>query len=108
MKDPADGLLLSPALADDEKDWTIGDLVELDPEERVGVRCRFRDLQESCRFKRRKVPGSVSGAVGLAVELVDDAAVATSPCAGSSSHARFDELTQELSITRTEVVSLTA
>lgn len=45
----------------------------------------------------------MSKAVVLAVELVGDAAVATSPCAGSSSQTR-----KKLSRTRVEAVSLTA
>lgn len=51
---------------------------------RVGGKRLLSALQESCHVKRWKVLGSVSEAVGLAVELIDGAAVAKSPGAGSS------------------------
>lgn len=61
----------SPAVPDNEEDWTMGSLVEVDAEERIGMKRRVRDLQESCLVKRRKVRKSVVETVGLAVELVD-------------------------------------
>lgn len=79
MKEPVGSLSLSSVLPDDEEDWIIGDLVAVGAGKRVGVKRRLQDLQESCRIKKRKVPGSVSVAVGLAGELVDEALVATLP-----------------------------
>lgn len=76
----------SPSLAvlpgdipNNEKDWTLGDLVKVAAEKRVGVKRRLRELQDTCRNKRRKVPTSVAEAVGLAVELVDRGGVPPSP-----------------------------
>lgn len=65
-------------------------------------------MQESRRIRRRKVPGGVSKAVGLAVKLVDDVAAPTLPGTRSSSQPRIGELTQELSKFKMEVVSITA
>lgn len=95
-------------MPNDEGDGMIGDLVEVGAGERVGAKRRLQDLLEFCRIKRRKVSGSVSETVGLAVELVDGTAVATTPGADLSSKQRIDELTQELSKTRVKVVLLTA
>lgn len=75
----------SPVGPHDEEGWTIGDLVEVDTEGRIGDMCRLRDLLEPCRIKRRKAPGSASEAVSLAVKLVVVAAAATLPGVGSSS-----------------------
>lgn len=52
---PVDRSPLGSAAPDDEDDWTMGDLVVVDAEERVGVKCRPRDLQKSCRVKGQKV-----------------------------------------------------
>lgn len=108
VEEPVKGSPYSPAVAVVEEDGTIGNLVKVDVVERVGVRRRLYHLQEPCSAKWRRLPGSVSNAVVLVVELIDDAAVATLPCAGLNNQPRFNELTQELSNTRVEVVSLTA
>lgn len=108
VENPAKCLLSSSVKPDDEEYWTIGDLVEAGPDGRVGVERLLHDLQDSCCVKKRKVPESVSEAVVLAVELINDVVASTSSCAGSSIEPRINELTQELSITRVKVVSLTA
>lgn len=56
------------------EDWTLGDLDDVDAEERVGMKRRLYDLQRFCPVKMRKVPKSVVEAAELAVELVEDAA----------------------------------
>lgn len=63
------------AVPDDEEVWTMGDLVEVDSEERVGVERYLRDSQESCCVKRWKVLEIVVEAVGLDVEQFSDAVV---------------------------------
>lgn len=57
------------AMPEDEDDWNLGGAAGLDEVERVCVKRRFRDFQESCHFKRRKVPGTVTEVVELADEL---------------------------------------
>lgn len=52
-------LLSSPAVLDTEANWTVGDLVAIDAEERVGEKRRLCDLEKSCRVEMQKVPGSV-------------------------------------------------
>lgn len=98
----------SPARPGDEEDWIAGDLIEVDEEESIKVKRHLRDLQELCYIKRRKVPRRVSEAVSLSVDLVNDAAAATSPGADSSSQPTINELGQELSKSKVKVVSLTA
>lgn len=41
----ADRLPLSSAVPDDDEDWSMGVLIEVDPVERVGVKLCIRDLQ---------------------------------------------------------------
>lgn len=48
---PAKPLLSSPTVPDDEEDYCMGVLVEVDGEERVGVKRRLRDLQKTCSVK---------------------------------------------------------
>lgn len=108
LEDPAEYLLSSSAMPSDERDWAMGDLVEVEEGEQVEVKRRLRNLQELCHAKRRKVPESVSNAVGLAVELVDDAVITSSPEAGLIVDPRIDELTGQLASNRKKVVSLTA
>lgn len=57
-------------MPDDDDDWNFESAVGLEEVERAGVKRIFRDFQESCRFKLRKVPGTVAEAVELAKELV--------------------------------------
>lgn len=85
----------------------MGDLVELDSEELVGVKRRLRNLQESCRVKRWKVPEIEIEAVYLAVEPVDDT-VLTSPGAADVVDPFIDELGWQLPCTKTGVISLTS
>lgn len=84
----------------------MSDLVEIDVEERVGIKRRVRDLHESCRIKRRKVLKRVVEAVALAVGWVDDT-VATSPSAVDVADPRSDALGGQLGSTRPEVILLT-
>lgn len=65
-------------MPDDEEDLTMGGMVGADGEEHVRVKCCSRDLRESCRAERSKLPERVVEAVSLAVELVGNAVV-TSP-----------------------------
>lgn len=82
-------------------------LVEVEAEERVGVKCRLCDLQKPSRVEGRKVPETVVEAMDLAVKLADDTVV-TSPGAVDVAEPRVDELTRQLAITRPEVVLLTS
>lgn len=91
-----------------EEDWTMGDLGKNDAEERIRAKRRSRDLQKSCRAKRRSVPEGVPEAVTLAVKLVDDAVLRSSPGAGSVVDPHFDELTRKLTSPKAEVISMTA
>lgn len=81
------------AVPDDEKYWTMSDLVEADAEVQVGVKRCLRDLQEWCRVKRRNVPESIVEAVGLGVELVGDTVVAP-PDTVVVANPRTDELSE--------------
>lgn len=92
----------------DKENGTMVDLVKVKVEERVGAKRRLSDLQESCSTKRCKVPGSVSEAVGLAVELVDDAVVASPPGTDNVVDSRIDELSERSESIREKVISLTA
>lgn len=85
----------------------MGHLVEADAGERAGLKRHLHDLQECCRFKRRKVPDSVVEACGLAIEWVDDALV-VSPGAVDVADARIDELTEQLASTKVEVILITS
>lgn len=71
--------VLHDDISSDEEDWTFVDLVEIAFEERVGVKRRLRDLQDSYRNERRMVTASVAEAVGLALELVGLVDVPPSP-----------------------------
>lgn len=81
-----------------EEDWDLEDLVEMDSVERVGVKRRLRDLQDSCRTKRRRIPETIADAVGLAAELVSDVAVAPSPGKTSPVGDGTRRLTNEMSM----------
>lgn len=81
---------LSSAI-EDEKLWVLGESLEADAEERVGVKLRLRDLQESCRVKKWIVPESVVEAANLAVGLVD-ITVATSPGVADVTDSHSDDL----------------
>lgn len=54
----------------DDHDWDFEGTVGLEEVERVGVRQRLRDLQNSCHVKCRKVSGNDFKAGELANELV--------------------------------------
>lgn len=69
---------------------------------------RLCDLHDSCRAKKRKVPASVSEAVGLAAELMNDAVITSSPGAVKVVDSRIDELTGRLASTGVELLSFTA
>lgn len=97
----------SSVLPDDEEHWMMSDLVDVDAKKRVEVKRRPRYLQESCRDKRRKVAESVVEAVGLAVELVDDVAVALLD-AIEVVDPRIDELSVHLASLSLEVTSFTS
>lgn len=60
VKIPAGRLLSSPTRPNDEKDWKMSDLVEVEAKEQVKAKCRLRDLQESCHSEGRTIPESVS------------------------------------------------
>lgn len=90
----------------DKKDCTRGGSVEDEVGERGEIKRRLRALHELCRADRRKVPESVSEAVGLAVELVGSVVVASSLGAGSIYDLCSDNLTGQLASTRAEVFSL--
>lgn len=70
------------------------------------MKCRIGNLQDSCRVKRQKVPESVFGTAGVAVEQVGDVMV-VSPGAADVFDPRTDELTGQLFSTRAEVILLT-
>lgn len=74
----------------------------------MGVKQRACDCHNLCRAKKRKVPASVSEAVGLATELMRDAAKTSTPGAGNIGDPRIDKLRGQLSSTRLEVVLFTA
>lgn len=83
-------------------------LVKVEEGKQAEAKRCLSDLQELCSAKSCKVPESVSKVAGLAVELVSDAVVTSSPGAGSIFDPRIDGLTVQLGSTRTEVVSLAA
>lgn len=83
------------------------DMVEDEVEERVRVKRCLLDLQKS-GARKRKVSESVLEAVGLAVELVDDAVVALLLGRGLDNGSRIDELTEQLATIRAEFVSIAA
>lgn len=72
-------LVLPGHLPSDDEYWTLGDLVKVAAEERVGGKRHLRKLQDTCRSIRRKVLASIADAVGLAVELVGRVDVPPSP-----------------------------
>lgn len=86
----------------------MGNLVMVEEGERVEVKCRLRDLRDSLRAKRRKVPRVVAEAVPLVVELMNDAVVASSQGVGLLVNPRFSELKGRLASSFTSVVSLKA
>lgn len=66
-------LPLSPAVPNNEKDWSVSGLVEAEEGERVRVRRHLCGLQNLSRSKRCRVPASVSDALGILLELMDGA-----------------------------------
>lgn len=96
----------SLVMLSDEEDWTTGNLGKVAERQRVGDRRRFRDLQESCRARSRKVPKVVSEADGLAIELVKNVAVESSSGVDAIFDPRINGMTGQLRSTRAEVVSL--
>lgn len=84
---------------EDKENWPMGDLVEVDAEEWVGVKRRFRDSLVSCRVRRRKVLECVVEAVKVAVVMVDDTVVASPGTAGVADPC-IDELSAQWSSTR--------
>lgn len=83
------------------------DLVDVGGEKRVGGKWYLCDLQKSCCAKRRKVVQSLAEAVGLAMELDDDAVAVSSPGAGNVAKSRTDDLPKSLAYTKAEVIQLT-
>lgn len=97
---------------DDKDNWNFEGAFGLDEVVRVGVKIKFLDLQESCRVKRRKVPGTVAEAVELANKLVNQvgefgAQVAndTAPVALASVETKVVPLSDKLKKAREEAVS---
>lgn len=66
------------------------------------------DLQDLYRAEVRKHPASVSAAVDLAVEKMNDVVVTSSPGMGKIFDPRIDKLTELLASTGTEGASFTA
>lgn len=97
----------SRAVPDDKDCWAMGDLVEFDAEERIGVKCRLRYLQESCRVKGQEDLENIVQAVCLAAELIVDARIMSSG-AVDVADPRIDESTGQLASTRAEVIPLTS
>lgn len=85
----------------------MGDTVEVDAEERVGVKRRLLNLKGSSRVKRRKVPKSAVEAANLDVGLVGDTVV-TSVCVVDVADPRIAELSVPLAITKAEFILLTS
>lgn len=56
--------------AEDHDDRNLEGAVGLDKVERVGAKGRLRDFQNSCRAKRRKVPGTFDETFELLTKLV--------------------------------------
>lgn len=98
----------SPTMASDEVDWTMSDLMELEVKKLVQAKHLFRSLQKPCCSKRHMIPEGVSGAVGLAVELVYEAVTEASFGSDNFASLRIDEFTGQLASTRVEAISLTA
>lgn len=69
----------SREVLDVKENWKSLSLVKDDAEEGVGVKRCFLDLQKSYGAMRCKVPGIVSGAIGLDVKLIDDTVLISSP-----------------------------
>lgn len=67
-------------------------MVEAKEGERVGLTRYLCNLQEPLRAKSHKVLESVSEAVNLAIELMNDAVVASSPGTNLIVDSRIDEL----------------
>lgn len=55
----------------DDDDWDLEGAVGLDNVERVGAKRHLRKLQDSCRAKKRKVPGPVAEAFEFSTQLVN-------------------------------------
>lgn len=89
-----------PAISSDKEDWPMGDLVEVDERERVGLKRRTRHLHNTCRARRRKVPGSITEAGGLAVASMDGATVLSSPATLLLVHLLIGELKIHFSDTK--------
>lgn len=104
---PARCLPSTTDLLDDEEDWTVVELVDVDAEERVRVECRLRNLQESCCVRMQKILESVVEGVGLAVVLLDAAAVMLPGVAGIPD-SRIENLCGYLASMRVEVILLTS
>lgn len=98
---PAGRSFSSPAVPDNEGEWTTEELFDADAEEQVGIICRSCRLQKSCLVKRWKVPESIVGAVSLVVRLVDDAVIASSGPADVAD-PRIDELGESCSVPERE------
>lgn len=88
----------------DEVDWMMGELVGAEEGKRVEIEPHLPDLHELCRAKTRDVSGSVSVAVGLAADLVDDVIVTSLFGGGLIVDPRIGELTWQLACTRTKGV----
>lgn len=99
-EDPLERFCSSPAGSSNEEDCKMGSLVEAEAEELVGIKPRLRQLQELCRAKRRMVPKSASKAAVLALELVDDVVVVSTPGADNVVDARTDKSTRQLPSTK--------
>lgn len=84
------------------------EFVENNAEGRVESKRRLQDLQKLCRAERSKIPESVCETIALAVVLVDDTVVITSPGAAGVADQRADEFMRQLASTAETSISLAA
>lgn len=98
--------LSNTAMADDEEDWTTGNLIEVNAGDRVYVKRRLNNMEEVCRAKSRKIQESVCEAVGLVLELVDDSSGNVAGAVGVANNC-IDQVTGQLASTKAEVIILT-
>lgn len=84
----------------------MSDSVETGAEKRVGAKHCIHDLQDSCRAKWPKISESVSQAVSLVVEVVDDVVTVSAPDAGRVADPHIDWLTRQSTNTIAKVISL--
>lgn len=59
---------------DDDNDWDLEGTFGLDEVERDGAKRHLRDIQDSCRGKKRKVLGTIAEPFEFATEFVNQMA----------------------------------